>query len=51
MSANSNLPSDKRATVFHGGLKIFGYVVVLLIAVAILYSIWIMLANWSHIGV
>ena len=50
MIAPPTSPTDRRTTT-HVAFKIFGYVVVLLIAISILYSIWITIANWNHSGV
>lgn len=35
----------------HGALKIFSYVVLLLMAVAMLYAGYISIDNWSGVGV
>lgn len=43
--------TDKRADASHLGLKIFGYVVLALMAVTIVFTFYIMAMNWSHIGV
>lgn len=43
--------SDKRAAATHAGLKVFGYVVLLLMAITIVYTFYITIVNWSHIGV
>jgi len=51
MPSEPTAPTDRRAAAIHNGVKIFGYVVLLLIAVTIIYTIWIMVVNWSHIGV
>lgn len=51
MSATPTIVPDKRAAATHVGLKIFGYVVLLLMLFAILYTFYIAISNWSHIGV
>lgn len=51
MHAQPTSQFDKRASAVYGGLKIFGYVVLLLIAATIVYTISITIMNWSHIGV
>ena len=51
MNAQPTATAEKRAAATYTGLKIFGYVVLLLMAVSIIFSIYIMFANWSHIGV
>lgn len=51
MSAQPTAIPDKRAAATHLGLKIFGYFVLLLMAITIVYTFYIMIANWSHIGV
>ena len=51
MIAPPTSPTDRRSATTHMALKIFGYVVLLLIAISILYSIWIAISNWNHIGV
>lgn len=51
MHAQPTAPADKRAAAIHLGLKILGYVVLLLMAVTICYTFYIMIVNWSHIGV
>ncbi len=42
---------DQRAAATHIGLKLFGYFVLLLMAVMIIYTFYIVVLNWSHIGV
>ncbi len=51
MSAQPTAVPDKRTAATHLGLKIFGYFVLLLMAITIVYTFYIMIANWSHIGV
>lgn len=51
MHAQPNSLPDKRAAATHLGLKFFGYFVLLLMVVAIIYTCYIVVANWSHIGV
>lgn len=42
---------EKQISVLHKSLKIFGFVVLCLIAVTIVYVTWVAILNWSHIGV
>ncbi len=51
MQSKPDPQPDQRAAVTHTGLKLFGYFVLLLMAVSILYAFYIMIVNWSHIGV
>lgn len=43
--------NEERVSKAHTALRIFGYVVLLLMLVAIVYVIWISIINWSSIGV
>ena len=51
MQTQPNSQIERRAAVTHIGLKLFGYFVLLLMAITIIYTIYIMVMNWSHIGV
>ncbi len=51
MSAQPTPPPDKLAANSHKGMKIFGYVVLLLMLISILYTFYIVILNWNHIGV
>lgn len=51
MPSESTASADKRSAATHTGLKIFGYFVILLMAITIIYTFYIMIINWVHIGV
>lgn len=51
MSPQPSEQTEQRAQKTHMGLKIFSYVVLGLMAVSIVFTVYIVSVNWSHIGV
>ena len=51
MSDKPTASPDKLAANSYTGMKLFGHVVLLLMLVAIIYTFYIVIENWSHIGV